>query len=238
MNKILAACFVFYLILVSVNVCALKESGPKILEPRISPTLLLPDLTVVSAEIGTPYSISGVREYLKVPLTINFTNLGAGTYEEFNVGGWGKSIDGNAYGDSWSTSMDLGFWPYMDSYNLFEPHRNGVICDHLASGEVRTYELELAMESSAPPVTRMEQLLDSNGVWWGEYVERTYYADLDIGTRYEIHVMVDYTLDPDGSDYIDESNEMNNELVISGPWPGGEDHRIALSSQPLLRLPS
>ena len=93
MNKILATCLGICLILglSSFNVLALKESvpesGPKVLETRISPTMMaapsrdLPDLTVVSAEMGIPYFTLS-NGYLKVPLTINFTNLGSDTYEE------------------------------------------------------------------------------------------------------------------------------------------------------------
>ena len=250
MNKILVVCLGLCLIfgLGSYNVWALKESvpeiGKKVPETKISPTMMslppreLPDLTVVSAEMGEPhwpchynreayeYPSGGRterREYFHVPLTITFTNLGAGTYEEFNVGGWGKSIDGNAYGEIWNIWMlngvaisDLDFWPFFqdDRTNIFEPHRKGIKCDHLASDEVGTYELELVMYSNVPPVTISEHV-------WRDIVYHTYYAYLDIGTQYEIHVMVDYSLDPDslGYGYIDESNEMNNELVITGTWP-------------------
>jgi hypothetical protein len=256
MNKILVACLCICFILGSYNVLALKESGPKILETRISSTMMgvpLPDLTVVSVKIsGIPY-LTGTdpshRTVLVVPLTIDFTNLGAGTYEWFNVGGWGKSIDGDAHGDVILTDMDLGVpvqivlgdpdsienIPYP-CWRLFFNPRGGVLCDQLASGEVKSYEVELLMTSDEPPreLNRVyPDWVDTNEERAECNRDHCYdcdyeYPDLDIGTRYEIHAMVDYNLDPDYDLTecwpqplfgIDESDETNNELVITGVWP-------------------
>jgi hypothetical protein len=193
MYKILAACLGICLLLSSAPVWAQKEAvaeiGSMAMEPRISPEMAaelreMPDLTVESANVlAAPFTYDGK---VLVPLEITVSNLGADTADEFNVGAWGKATDGNAYGFSY---FALG-------EKVMEDPRGGVLCEGLASGEVKTYQGFLFLGPS--PVDE----------------------PLEPGTQYEIHAMVDYNLDPDASYYewgVSEKDEANNELVITYP---------------------
>jgi hypothetical protein len=193
MYKILAACLGICLLLSSTPVGAQKEAiadiGWMAIESRISPEMAaqlreLPDLTVESAKVlAAPFTYDGK---VLVPLEITVTNLGADTAGEFNIGAWGEATDGNAYGFSY----------FAPNEKVMEDPRGGVLCEGLASGEVKTYQGFLFLGPN--PVDE----------------------PLEPGTQYEIHALVDYNLDPDASYYewgVAEKDETNNELVIKYP---------------------
>lgn len=174
MYKILAAFLGICLLLGSAPAWAQKEVVTEMkalpLDSRISSEMAaslreLPDLTVESASVlAAPFTYDG---NVLVPLEITVTNLGADTEEEFNVGGWGKATDGNAY----------GFRYFSPGEEIMSDPRGGVLCKGLASGEVKTYQGFLFLGPS--PVNE----------------------PLNPGTKYEIHAMVDYNLDPDAPYY-------------------------------------
>jgi len=193
MYKILAAFLGICLLLGSAPAWAQKEVVTETkalpLDSRISSEMAaslreLPDLTVESANVlAAPFTYDG---NVLVPLEITVTNLGADTGEEFNVGAWGKATDGNAYGFSY----------FSPGEEVMPDPRGGVLCEELASGEVKTYQGFLFLGPN--PVNE----------------------PLNPGTKYEIHAMVDYNLDPDASYYewgVAEKDETNNELVITYP---------------------
>ena len=137
MYKTIAACLSICLILCSAPVWAQKEAATEMkalpLDTRITSETAsqlreLPDLTVDSAKVlAPPFTYDGK---VLVPLEITVSNLGADTDDEFNVGAWGKSTDGNAYGFSY-------FSPGEET--MSDP-RGGVLCKGLAAGEVKTYQ--------------------------------------------------------------------------------------------------
>lgn len=189
----LAACLGICLFLSSAPVWAQKEVvaeiGSTVMESRISPEMAaelreLPDLTVESAKVlAAPFTYDGK---VLVPLEITVSNLGADTAEEFNVGARGKATDGNAYGFSY----------FVPGEKVMPDPRGGVLCEGLASGEVKTYQGFLFLGPN--PINE----------------------PLNPGTEYEIHALVDYNLDPDASYYewgVSEKDEANNELVIKYP---------------------
>jgi hypothetical protein len=193
MYKILAAFLGICLLLGSAPTWAQKEAVTEMkalpLDTRITSEMAaqlreLPDLTVDSAKVlAAPFPYDGK---VLVPLEITISNKGATTDGEFNVGAWGKATDGNAYGFSY----------FSPGEEVMPDPRGGVLCDGLASGEVKTYQGFLFLGPN--PINE----------------------PLNPGTKYEIHAMVDYNLDPDASYYewgVAEKDETNNELVITYP---------------------
>jgi hypothetical protein len=90
-------------------------------------TARMPDLTVTSARVtAAPWSYG---DLLFIPLQITVKNQGASTNQEFNVGGTGIAVDGNAY----------GFVYIVPGENHMSDPRYGVSVMGLAGGASKTF---------------------------------------------------------------------------------------------------
>jgi hypothetical protein len=190
MYKILAAFLGICLLLGSAPAWAQKEA----IDMRTLDTRITSEMAVQLREL--PDLTVDSAEVLAAPFTYDGKVL---VPLEITVSNQGADTDGEFNVGAWGTATDgnaYGFRYFSPGEEVMPDPRGGVLCKGLAAGEVKTYQGFLFLGPN--PVNE----------------------PLNPGTKYEIHAMVDYNLDPDASYYewgVSEKDETNNELVITYP---------------------